>query len=1262
MIVSESKVENKYGKTAAESPLGLLIAEILTRVTKHLSAFDKEFPDKKDLSADLEISRNIMEKITVAIPKIQKALGLFDNGKKPDPLDLKDIPDLINLNGIFHRTDQSTLKDYLNDDKLINKLANEIAEDLIKVKPIDYVNFRTILVERLRNYQPQKFYPNGLSDLQNHLEKYKATPDNRPKDKKYTPIELARFIVDDLTNYLKANNSFPYALTISHPALYLLAQDLLNLLNDEKMVLPDGVSMAESFLNPEALAINIIFFIDIRLASPVENNPYVYQYKGKTHNGNIYYDDAVDMVKKILTTSLTTFESAAKEIAFEEIEKHMAHYYRMANSKFSEFIQSDPSPAHLADFNQAVDAIQESIIEIKNSTFIQLIDKFKEEDNIKILSYLAKDKGLPFLSQQPLVDMECFKTFEKYANNLKTKAANELSRTLAQTQNNEAQSEKSYSVLDELPASDRAEVITVDNLVEPSSNAAPHPVHVSDDSNPDAPQSEFIAILKEEAAFIVNNSDEAVLTIDEEIAKNPAAELLEQHPQRKSEFFSMPGIEVIKVIQNNETVKNAIEKLDEAILEAKDLKPQGDLFAGSVANTQKLNQLFCTVKPSLIYEVPITNLGELIVELNKYTRLVSIYNEQNNETYDTIKAQIETELKLLTDNVKQLNRNEASTTVIELLSAQSQELQSFIEELKNFQEPETQELIKTQLDTVIKLRAAVAKLPKNELCDTMIIKSSKNLSEKIDKNYNNIKFNVDSNSLITITDSGELDIPKSLLGVDVCLRQLSAIRSQLDASKFYVSLLSELNSELKLENTDSWNNDIIYEIRSATFISKFDKFLKRIEQKAPQITVSEDETVESLCKKVKTIQAWKATIDSVKEKYETVKNKGYSVGTCLVSLQPIDEQFNWTVALLKTKMNDKLTAAEDQMLDYAEPLNTDLDVNTLGNLQDDRCNELKKHLAECDPISAVISETLFQTTMGAYAKETVDNIKRIIQAIEDNINILRPVISRENLAKKIEEELDLYELHRDESWYGWKDVLTDDGDMRKKFINEIKAALILYVRNDNSLSVLKTIKDRQKDFPGENLQPLLHRIALRIKGELPLSEREEEQNKSIPIRNFLCPINQEGLIINPLGKKLSQLEAAIADLQSYSRELTGDDKKTVEELGNKLNHQLNKFLNDHNEPLRKGEKLSKAVVDEFKEDFHTLLHSQDDKMFKHHGWKKLIGNIAIGLVSLGTLLIASLVCTKFFGAGRAHLFFDETPGMQNVDQVEAKIDRFVAQL
>lgn len=258
----------------------------------------------------------------------------------------------------------------------------------------------------------------------------------------------------------------------------------------------------------------------------------------------------------------------------------------------------------------------------------------------------------------------------------------------------------------------------------------------------------------------------------------------------------------------------------------------------------------------------------------------------------------------------------------------------------------------------------------------------------------------------------------------------------------------------------------------------------------------------------------------------------------------------------------------------------------------------------------------------------VPDPEEVVLLPEEDVTLLTTE-SRQAMVQQLIAALGSYRIQREQS-YKIKDFFTStDKILRHEFIQQLEIELQSYAELGDNSRLLELIQEKQ--FPGKNLQPLLHKITADV-----LEFSEEITANSQTVDEILDSLNQN----NPAYvQSLKNLYQRISSMQSYGEE---HESKTAMDLADKLKQTANNFVIHHGTALP-----DLASYQAFNKKFSARLHSEDNVISQEgKNWTYIVANIALAL-----LLIPKLIYSKLT-TGRCSFFFEETKATGIISAIE----------
>lgn len=1303
------KVVKTYDGTANDSALVKLLKTIVATV----ESTENKLSEQK-------IAVKQLEKIKNPIKQLLEKLPLFDKGIEPDVaamLGLRKLAKGININNILTQTVSWSLNQLFDNEELISSILKDCFAKL-KIEGINnntrakYIEFRSLFLDKLASHEDLDWHSKESREgLERDIKAYQLTVDNLPEDKELNTKKVIDFLRDDLKTFFINNNILPYSFEITHPSLYLFAQDLVLIVKNKELALPSFNEMVDSFLRPEALQQRPFS----RLLESEDSNPYIYMIESKKYNLETLYKEYKLILQKTLEKGMSDWVKnnvrALESTAIALIDQNAQNDLRYLNEGYRA-LSAPTTITEIKNFKARIDEVQQRYNDLKSMTFKQLMEVFKPwqevsetADYFQTACCLAMPNIIENSQQGDYLNSPLSPTIALHFNEphiagltsgfyLETKRLKkslqieELKNDVPKAvEHDEKEDLTQAMIFNNKGTINLPELVTIEDMI---ANPAPQLPEYAGRLNREEVMLPSAPTLEEHDQSDVTESvqppeptevvpDYSVITLEDMIVSSGITGSTKFPLSGPSQLFkgltALPQVQVQTLTEPEQAISEAELEQTEQSITAKNLDIAlsiksldgivsstdfNTLFKKAVAYSAKLNALFTQCNKQFITEHPATLVGELQVDLENFTEQLELKLYKSIES--SILEDIQSNLFVLQDSIDKLkvweSQQQAVANMFIKFNTECQELKNNI---ANGLSRENLHQIKSNIKNVAMLRTACIKASTHsgipfkddhstEITDSLII--------KIAEFYKSIELSTSSYLLqVGIKSHASLNLETKLSEMEECIRQLEKIDSELATGFRYCMLLSEFDISPAVTWNKTYRADYLSKVsefidNSSKLLSNLNQFLQEDSRVNPVLPA----TVTSLIDAINWFKMWEKDFNAVKAKINLIKSKNYSMAELSAKMDDFETTFNNKRDVLTKELDKVLTATEDAL---SSEIRSELDISTFPKCiatyeqswksANNRLNDREKYRL----LQSVINSSSLKdqtaegkaTTLSKRLGTIFDDSKICLQKFQNRIDMLFPIKERAKKAIAITDKLDEYVVKRGEK-YNIKDVFSNDGDERKKFIIEIKAQLKSYVENGD-LAVIQTIKDNHHKYPGMKLQPLLNRIVHLV----------EDVDSLKPNKDIVSKVEAK---IGKLGMPLNNLQASIAKMNRYGDKLSGQDKEYVYALSGQLANRLANFLDEHHMKILAGEWLSKEDVAKFKEEMKTLLHSQDDRFSNHHDWGRVVGNVLIGVASLGTLLIGSLVCTKYFGSGRAHLFFDKTTRQENVDVVEERVNEFIA--
>lgn len=246
-----------------------------------------------------------------------------------------------------------------------------------------------------------------------------------------------------------------------------------------------------------------------------------------------------------------------------------------------------------------------------------------------------------------------------------------------------------------------------------------------------------------------------------------------------------------------------------------------------------------------------------------------------------------------------------------------------------------------------------------------------------------------------------------------------------------------------------------------------------------------------------------------------------------------------------------------------------------------------------------------------------------IQSLKDRIK------SRGDLVTNITEALQNYTFNR------LGKSVAEGKDKRTIFIGELITLLDSYRDTGDNVNIIAKIESALdgKQFPGRRFTPLLNRIVCQLRDQ----SVEYPEARNMVTFKYNRDVNQA----------LRDVQDRITRMKTWDKDST--EKGVITQLADDLQNQFNRYI--QNNPSTTD--LKRTFVP-FKKEFMQRLHSQDDKMMNHRGWKRVCANFIAAVTVVGMAL--KVISSKILD-GHVIFFADKTKRLQNVDKVEHSLMR-----
>ena len=279
-----------------------------------------------------------------------------------------------------------------------------------------------------------------------------------------------------------------------------------------------------------------------------------------------------------------------------------------------------------------------------------------------------------------------------------------------------------------------------------------------------------------------------------------------------------------------------------------------------------------------------------------------------------------------------------------------------------------------------------------------------------------------------------------------------------------------------------------------------------------------------------------------------------------------------------------------------------------------------------------------------------------------NEGLLARIYGREELVIEFRQKLGDYLENRNRRYAISDACLSIDGDVRAAFIRILLEKLDTYLQTGDKAPLIKAITTHISKFPGHNLQTILNKITIELLDFDQLIPASFTDQPADAEDLLTLHTNAMGLITNLTDDQpeyvqaITNLYEQINHMRDYGTKLTEADASCgvdVIKLANQLQADVDHFVIAQDQNTLP----TKASYANFKIQFTARLHSQDDAMNTHReAWKPILGNLLIGLVTLGVAIGIQLAYSKL-STGRAAFFFDETARQGKIQSVDKSLQQ-----
>lgn len=285
--------------------------------------------------------------------------------------------------------------------------------------------------------------------------------------------------------------------------------------------------------------------------------------------------------------------------------------------------------------------------------------------------------------------------------------------------------------------------------------------------------------------------------------------------------------------------------------------------------------------------------------------------------------------------------------------------------------------------------------------------------------------------------------------------------------------------------------------------------------------------------------------------------------------------------------------------------------------------------------------------------------EQLAQSELANEALWKRICEREELVIEFQYRFETYEQNRSQQYLVNDAFFSIEGHLRAAFIRKLVKQLEVYQQSGDINPVLKIIRNNIASFPGNNLQTILHSITIELldfDSTIPLhfdGIRPPTEDLELLHENAQKMLEHIPEDLQEYADNIQNLYTKISGMRKHGINLMDTDVycgDVVLKLADKLQTDVDHFIMANKDTLPNETSYAK-----FKEQFSARVHSQNDIMGKHLAvWKPILGNIMIGLLTLGVAIGIKLVVSKL-STGRASFFFEETGRQKQIASIDESL-------
>lgn len=379
------------------------------------------------------------------------------------------------------------------------------------------------------------------------------------------------------------------------------------------------------------------------------------------------------------------------------------------------------------------------------------------------------------------------------------------------------------------------------------------------------------------------------------------------------------------------------------------------------------------------------------------------------------------------------------------------------------------------------------------------------------------------------------------------------------------------------------------------------------------------------------------------------------------------EEIHLTLQRAKMQLEQNQSSSTDKIAKEIREL-----VASLPDVFYEKINLLKKAATAMEPVSKYLAQEIdpqdpSKKKASSAIKAAKPGSKLVLQRAQEAHQAMIAKANHEGMVqreKQIEAAIQANKAKIEKNYSGKADEL------------ELQLKTILKQLNDVITEVTSQISASVPTLPGAEIDELL------ANARLDLADKKEElaRFEELTLPDY-APYQQE---FNLKAVDLAPSKSALEEIQAKTNILNvilNKDPAAYPHID--LYHEINKFRTYGEELLPKDREIGQATIDlaqvltlkancymaqpelykeqaaqdAFKDDFKRILHSRDEIMSQHRGYKRLVTNLLLALSVFGLVLIAAKLAITSLTENKASFFFGRTNREHQLNKIEEILDK-----